>query len=97
MLALVNKLKNNCDGIRQDARADEQGTSWEDAVDDDIKKAMKDKDRWINRTLQLEDNFSGYEGMVTTLSSAELSSSASRYNEIKQLVEETKAEVTDAI
>ena len=54
MLALVNKLKNNCDGIMQDARADEQGTNWEDAVDDDIQKAMKDKDRWINHTIQLQ-------------------------------------------
>ena len=58
MPALVNKLKNNFDGIRQDARADEQGTSWEDAVNDDIKKAMKDKDRWITCTIQLEDDFS---------------------------------------
>ena len=45
MLALYNKLKNNCDGIKQDACADDLGTTWEDAVDDNIKKAMKDKDR----------------------------------------------------
>ena len=75
MLALVSKIKNNCNWICQDACADEQRTSWEDAVDDDIKKGMKDKDRWFNRTLQLEDDFSSYKGMVTTLSSAELSSS----------------------
>ena len=42
---------------------------------------MKDKDRWINRTLELEDDFSSYEGMVTKLSGAELSSPGSRYNE----------------
>ena len=58
---------------------------------------MKDKDRWISRTIQLEDDFSSYEGMVTALASAELSSTGSRYHEVKNLVEETKTEVTDAM
>ena len=58
---------------------------------------MKDKDRWITRTIQLEDYFTSYEGMVTTLSGAELSSPGSWYNEVKQSVEETKDEVTAAI
>ena len=35
--------------------------------------------------------------MVTTLTSAGLSSPGSRYNEVKQLVEETKDEVTAAM
>ena len=51
----------------------------------------------MNRTLQLKDNFFSYESMVTTLSGAELSSPGSWYNEIKQLVKETKDEVTAAI
>ena len=47
MMAIYNKLKNNCDGIKGDASVDELGTVWEDAEDDDLKKAMKDKERWI--------------------------------------------------
>ena len=95
MLALyINKLNNNCDGIKQDARANELGTNWEDALDNDIKKAMKDKDIWITHTIQLEDNFSSYKGMMVTLASAELSSPGSWYNEVKQLVEETQFEVS---
>jgi hypothetical protein len=58
---------------------------------------MKDKDRWISRTIQLEDDFSSYKGMVTTLANAELSTTGSRYLEVKTLVEETKTEVTDAM
>jgi hypothetical protein len=69
MMALYNKLKNNCDGIKVDASVDEFGTVWEDAVDDDLKKAMKDKERWIARTIQLEDDFASCEGMVTVLAS----------------------------
>ena len=97
MTSLYNKLKNNCDGIKQDASVDELGTIWEDAVDDDLKKAMKDKERWISRTIQLEDDFASYEGMVTVLVSAELSSSGSQYNEVRQLVEGTKEHVTSAM
>ena len=61
MMALYNKLKNNCDGIKVDASVDEFGTVWEDAVDDDLKKAMKDKERWIAQTIQLEYDFASYE------------------------------------
>ena len=64
MMALYNKLKNNYDGIREDASVDEPGTTWEDAEDDDVRKAMKDKERWISRTIQLEHDFASYEGMV---------------------------------
>ena len=70
MMALYNKLVNNCDGIKGDVSVDEFGTVWEDAVDDDLKKAMKDKERWIARTIQLEDDFASYEGMVTVLASS---------------------------
>ena len=83
MTALYNKLKNNCDGIKQDASVDELGTVQENAIDADVKKAMKGKERWISRTIQLEDDFASYEGMVTVLASAELSSSGSLYNEVK--------------
>ena len=83
MLAMYNKLKNNTEGIRQDARVDERGTNWDDAIDDDIVKAMKDKDRWISRTIQLEEDFSSYEGMVTTLATSELNTSGSRYLTVK--------------
>ena len=58
MLAMHNKLKNNAHGIRQEACVDKLGTKWEDAVDDDIVKAMMDKDRWRSHTIQLEDDFS---------------------------------------
>ena len=51
----------------------------------------------ILKKIQLKDNFSSYEGMVTTLATAELSSPGSRYNEVKTLVEETKDEVTAAM
>ena len=63
MMALYNKLKNNCDGIKGDASVDELGTVFEDAEDDDLRKAMKDKERWITRTIQLEDYFASYEGL----------------------------------
>jgi hypothetical protein len=66
-------------------------------VDDDLSKAMKDKERWISRTIQLEDDFASYEGMVTVLVSGELSRSGSRYNEVRQLVESTKEHVTSAM
>ena len=66
--AMYNKLKNNTEGIRHDARVDENGTNWEDAVED--------KDRWISRTIQLEDDFSAYDGMVTTLAASELNTSS---------------------
>jgi hypothetical protein len=52
MMALYNKLKSNCDGIKGDASVDELGTVWEDAEDDDLRKAMKDKERWISRTIR---------------------------------------------
>ena len=97
MTALYNKLKNNCDGIKQDTSVDDLGTVWEDAIDDDVKKVMKDKERWISHTIQLEDDFASYEGMVTFLASAELSSSGSLYNKVKQLVENTKEHVSSAM
>ena len=97
MLAMYNKLKNNPDGIRQDARVDKLGTKWEDAVDDDIVMAMKDKDRWRSRTIQLKDHFSSYEGMVTTLATSELSTPGSRYLTVKTRVRDTKHEVKDAM
>ena len=77
MLAMYNKLKNNTEGIKQDAQVVGFGTNWENAVDDDIAKAMKDKDRWISRTIQLEVDFSSYEGMVTTLATPELNNTRS--------------------
>ena len=43
---------------------------------------MNDKERLIFITIQLEDDFASYEGMVTVLASGVLSSSASRYNEV---------------
>ena len=43
----------------------------------------------------MEDNFASYEVMV--LASGELSSSASRYNEIRQLVEGTMDHLTSAM
>ena len=58
---------------------------------------MKDKDRWISRTIQLEDDFSSYEGMVTTLATPELNNTRSRYLTVNTWVEETKDEVQDAI
>jgi hypothetical protein len=97
MLAMYNKLKNNTEGIKQDAQVVGFGTNWENAVDDDIAKAMKDKDRWISRTIQLEVDFSSYEGMVTTLAMPELNNTRSRYLTVKTWVEETKDEVQDAI
>jgi hypothetical protein len=96
-VAMYNKLKNNTEGISQDARVDERGTNWKDAIDDDIVKAMKDKDRWISRTIQLEDDFSSYEGMVTTLATSELNTSGSRYLTVKTWVEDTKDEVIGAM
>ena len=60
-------------------------------------KAVKDKQRWISRTIQLEDDFTSYEGMVTVLVSPELSSAGSRYNKVRQLVEDTKEHVTSAM
>ena len=97
MLAMYNKQKKNCDGIRQDARVDKLGTKWEDAVDDDIVMAMKDKDRWRSRTIQLKDHFSSYEGMVTTLATSELSTPGSRYLTVKTRVRDKKSEVKDAM
>ena len=78
------------DGIRQDARVNELGTKWEDAVDDNIIKTMKDKDRWRSRTIQLKD-------MVTTLVPSELSTPGSRYLTVKTRVRDTKNEVKDAM
>ena len=43
----------------------------------------------------MEDDFASYEGMVTV--SGELSSSSSRYNEVRLLVEGTKDHVTAAM
>ena len=97
MMALYNKLKNNCDGIKGDASVDELGTVYEDAEDDDLRKNIKNKERWVARTIQLENDFASYEGMVTVLASGELTSSASQYNEVRQLVEGTKYHVTSAM
>jgi hypothetical protein len=84
-MALYSKLMNNCDGIQGFASVDELGTNWEDAEDDDVRKAMKDKERWISRIIQLEDDFASYEGMVAVLVSGELFSSKPLYNEVRQL------------
>ena len=46
MLALHNQVKICWEGIQGNAQLDELGTGWEDAKDDDIRKAMRDKDRW---------------------------------------------------
>ena len=73
MMALYNKLMNNCDGIKGDTSVDEIGSNWENAEDDDVCKAMRDNERWISRTIQFEGDFASYEGMVTV--SGELSSS----------------------
>ena len=58
---------------------------------------MKDKERWITRTIQLEDDFASYKGMVMVLARSELCSPASRYNEVREMVEGTKDHVTSAM
>ena len=58
MAALYNQLKICCEGIQGDAQLDDLGTDWQDAEDDDIRKAMKDKKRWISRMIQLQSDFS---------------------------------------
>ena len=61
MLALHNQVKISCEGIQSDAQLDGLGTGWDEGEDDDIRKAMRDKDRWITRTIQLQSDFSSYE------------------------------------
>jgi hypothetical protein len=51
MMALHSKLKNNLEGIKGGASVDIIGTVWEDV------EAMKNKERSIVRTIQLEDDF----------------------------------------
>ena len=60
MLALHNQVKICCEGIQSDAQLDELGTGWEDAEDDEIRKAMRDKERWISGTIQLQSDLSSY-------------------------------------
>ena len=97
MLALHNQVKICCEGIQGDAQLDEIGTGWEDAEDDDIRKAMSDKERWISRTIQLQSDFAAYEAQVTMVSSSDLQSSTSNYGVIKTLVEDTRDIVDQAI
>ena len=45
----------------------------------------------------MEEDFAYYEGMVTVLARSELSSPASLYNEVRELVEGTNDHVTSAM
>lgn len=51
MMAVYQRVKNNCEGIKEDASLEEIETNWQDSDDDDICKAMKDKDwTWMSWT-----------------------------------------------
>ena len=90
MAALHNQLKICCEGIQGDAQLDDLGTDWQDAEDDDIRKAMKDKKRWISRMIQLQTDFSVYETQVTMVASSELHDDTSNFGIVKALVDKTE-------
>ncbi len=97
MAALHNQLKICCEGIQGDAQLDDLGTDWQDAEDDDIRKAMKDKKRWISRMIQLQTDFSVYETQVTMVASSELHDDTSNFGVVKALVDKTRDIVESAI
>ena len=97
MAALYNQLKICCEGIQGDAQLDDLGTDWQDAEDDDIRKAMKDKKRWISRMIQLQADFSVYETQVTMVASSELHDDTSNFGVVKALVDKTRDIVESSI
>ena len=97
MLALHNQVKIFCEGIQSDAQLYGIGTGWDEGEDDDIGKAMRDKDRWITITIQLQSDFSSYEAQVLMVANSQLQSSTSEYGVIIKLVEDTRNFVEVAI
>ena len=58
---------------------------------------MRDKERWISRSIQLESDFCSYKAQVSLVASSELTNPTSRYGVIKGLVEDTSTIVEAAI
>jgi hypothetical protein len=96
MLTLYDRLKTICQQLHGDIIPDNEGI-WEESEDDDIRKAMVDKERWVKRMTQASDEFSSYKGVVTVWARDELSSSGSNYLDIHDYIEDTKVSVDSAI
>ena len=96
MLTLYDRLRTICQQLHGDIIPENEGI-WEESEDDDIRKAMVDKERWVKRMTQASDEFSNYKATVTVWANDELSSSGSKYLDICGYIQETKVSVDSAI
>ena len=55
MLALYNKLKNSCEGIKGDASVDKLGTIWEDAEGDYLRKCQTHNDEYKYHSFSMQN------------------------------------------
>jgi hypothetical protein len=101
MIALYDKIRKICSKLNNDIMPDNVDLPhvdmWEESEDDDIKKAMVHKERWIKRMTQADDEFSTYKGLVTVWAREELSRSGSDYLEIHDYLEQTNVKMDNAI
>ena len=74
-----------CAQIGLDVQRDDD--SWQDATDDDIRKAMRSKEDWMKRLAKIKEEYIQYETLVSTWSPTLLVDSEGEYCQIRSQYE----------